>query len=256
MSEDRIEGFLGRWSRLKRAERSDEAARATDEPSEQAANAALEGDARAAAADRVSGEAGEAAPEQPAKDFSGFDFEKLGYESDYEQFMGAGVPDDVRNTALRKLWRSNPILANIDGLDDYCEDYTDAAMCLPKGTMKTAYRFGRGFLSDAEVAEWQALGKPADAVGGETEVAAAEAGQPPPTAGSTEAAIAAAEVAGNETGETAAGSDPNDWEESAATTGAGCAAALNAQEQAAERADDSTKDSSDEGSPPAGPSKS
>lgn len=256
MSEDRIESFLGRWSRLKRAEKSDEVTRAADEPSEWGADTALDGDPRAAAADRVSGEAGEAATEQPAKDYSDFDFEKLGYESDYEQFMKAGVPDDVRNTALRKLWASNPILTHMDGLDDYCEDYTDAAMCLPKGTMKTAYKFGRGFLSDAEVAEWQALGKPADAAVGETEIAAAELGQSSAATGSTEDATAAAAVSGNEAGETAAGSDPNDSEESAATTGGGCAAALKAQERAAALEDDPKEDSSDDGSPPAGPSKS
>ncbi|MEO1543639.1 MAG: DUF3306 domain-containing protein, partial [Pseudomonadota bacterium] len=93
-------------------------------------------------------------------DAESIDFEALDFDSDYERFMDSGVNDETRNKALRKLWVSNPILANMDGLDDYCEDYTDAAVCLPKGMMKTAYQFGRGFLNDEEVAEWEALGKP------------------------------------------------------------------------------------------------
>ncbi|MEQ8823100.1 MAG: DUF3306 domain-containing protein [Filomicrobium sp.] len=101
--------------------------------------------------------AGEA--EVPKKDFADFDFEQLDYDSDYKQFMGNDVSSDARHKALRKLWVSNPVLANMDGLDDYCEDYTDAAVCLPKGMMKTAYQYGRGFLNDEEVAEWEALGK-------------------------------------------------------------------------------------------------
>ena len=72
--------------------------------------------------------------------------------------MDKNVSSADRHKALRKLWVSNPVLANMDGLDDYCEDYTDAAVCLPKGLMKTAYQYGRGFLNDDEVAAWEALG--------------------------------------------------------------------------------------------------
>lgn len=88
------------------------------------------------------------------------DFDRLDYSSDYQRFMSGDVSDETRNKALRKLWVSNPLLANQDGLDDYCEDYTDAAVCLPKGVMKSAYQFGRGFLDDDEVAAWEALGRP------------------------------------------------------------------------------------------------
>jgi hypothetical protein len=37
--------------------------------------------------------------------------------------MAKGVPKALRNQALKKLWRSNPILANLDGLNDYDLDY-------------------------------------------------------------------------------------------------------------------------------------
>ena len=121
-------------------------------------------EANAAAPQAGLAEPGEAGVEtdgetpEPPKDFSDFDFEKLDYESDYTQFMDKNVSSSDRHKALRKLWVSNPVLANMDGLDDYCEDYTDAAVCLPKGMMKTAYQYGRGFLNDEEVAEWEALG--------------------------------------------------------------------------------------------------
>ena len=36
-------------------------------------------------------------------------------------------------------------------------------MAVPPGTLKTAYRIGKGFLTDEEVAEWEKLGKPVEA---------------------------------------------------------------------------------------------
>lgn len=219
MSQERIEGFLGRWSRLKQADRTGEAQADLDVSAAEAErkSPASDVDQQTSAAPPEGEVRGEGEAQRPeARDFSKFDFDSLGYESDYEQFMGADVPDDVRNTALRKLWVSNPVLANMDGLDDYCEDYTDAAVCLPKGMMKTAYRFGRGFLSDEEVAEWEALGKPVE----ETEVAEVD----------TEAS--------QETEEAVASKTSQDWSDTAATSGAACAAALKAEEAAAEAADE------------------
>ncbi len=65
---------------------------------------------------------------------------------DFAAFMSAAVPEHLRRKALRKLWLSNPALANLDGLVDYGEDYTDAANLT--GTVTTAYKVGRGILSD------------------------------------------------------------------------------------------------------------
>ena len=144
--------FLERWSRRKRG--LDDG---LPEPLAEEAN----GGATPQAGPAEPGDAGGGTDGETAetpKDFSDFDFEKLDYESDYTQFMDKNVSSNDRHKALRKLWVSNPVLANMDGLDDYCEDYTDAAVCLPKGMMKTAYKYGRGFLSDDEVAEWEALG--------------------------------------------------------------------------------------------------
>jgi len=57
----------------------------------------------------------------------GIDIDTLEYDSDFTVFMKDKVPKTLKRMALRKLWLSNPILANVDGLNDYDEDFTDAA---------------------------------------------------------------------------------------------------------------------------------
>ena len=86
-------------------------------------------------------------PRDPA-DWEDFDFNSLHYGSDYTQFMKKGVPEVVRRRALRALWQSNPILANIDGLNDYDEDFTDAAMVMK--TFSSNYKVGSGYLTEKE----------------------------------------------------------------------------------------------------------
>ncbi len=68
----------------------------------------------------------------------------LGQGDDFAAFLDAAVPERIRRRALRRLWRSNPVLANLDGLVDHGEDYSDAAMVLPG--MRSAYQVGRGML--------------------------------------------------------------------------------------------------------------
>ena len=65
---------------------------------------------------------------------------------DFAAFLRAEVPERVRRQALRRLWRSNPVLANLDGLVDHGEDYTDAATV--RADMRTAYQVGRGIVSE------------------------------------------------------------------------------------------------------------
>jgi hypothetical protein len=50
--------------------------------------------------------------------------DELTDQSDFSAFLKKGVPEELKNLALRKLWRSNPIFANLDGLNDYDEDFT------------------------------------------------------------------------------------------------------------------------------------
>lgn len=96
-------------------------------------------------------EPGDAAtPEETvdASEFDDVDFDKLDFESDYTRFMKAGVPEAIKRRALRKLWHSNPILANVDGLNDYDDDFTDAAMAVKK--LVTAWKVGSGYLTEEE----------------------------------------------------------------------------------------------------------
>ncbi len=51
------------------------------------------------------------------------DIESLTEESDFSGFMSSGVSDELRNLALRKLFRA-PVFNIRDGLDEYDEDYT------------------------------------------------------------------------------------------------------------------------------------
>ena len=64
-----------------------------------------------------------------------------------EKFMGGRVPERLRARALRAFWKTNPVLANIDGLDEYCDDYTDAAMIIEN--MATIYEAGKGYAAQA-----------------------------------------------------------------------------------------------------------
>lgn len=63
---------------------------------------------------------------------------------DFKPFMQKGVPGYLRKRALRTLWGSNPILANVDGLVDYGEDFTDAAMV--PDVINTLYTVGKGMV--------------------------------------------------------------------------------------------------------------
>lgn len=61
------------------------------------------------------------------------DVETLSYESDFTVFLREGVPDLVRRQALRKLWSSAPVLANLDGLNDYDPERSTFLTVLEEG---------------------------------------------------------------------------------------------------------------------------
>lgn len=69
---------------------------------------------------------------------------------DFSAFMKSTVPSALRNRALRKLWLSNPALANVDMLVDYGEDFTGKNDVI--GAIKTVYQVGKGMLKDKEEA--------------------------------------------------------------------------------------------------------
>ncbi len=65
----------------------------------------------------------EAEPEPVLTDADMPDIETMNEDSDFSPFMSAGVSDELRNLALRKLFMA-PAFNIRDGLDEYDEDYT------------------------------------------------------------------------------------------------------------------------------------
>lgn len=67
---------------------------------------------------------------------------------DFSAFMAKAVPTRLRNRALRKLWLSNPALANLDTLLDYGEDFTKSERALED--IQTTYQVGKGMLAHVQ----------------------------------------------------------------------------------------------------------
>lgn len=78
---------------------------------------------------------------------------------DFSAFMSKAIPDRLRRRALRVLWKSNPVLANVDMLVDYGEDFTDKATVIEN--LQTAYQVGKGMLKHVEEMARQAAEKEA-----------------------------------------------------------------------------------------------
>ena len=97
------------------------------------------------------------------------DPEAVTEESGLEQFLnGKGLPGRVRQMALRRLWRLNPLFGVVDDMVEYGEDYTDAATVVE--VMKTAYTVGKGYKKDdVEPEEAEALEDDSEAQEGDAE---------------------------------------------------------------------------------------
>ncbi len=115
------EAFLARWARLKR-------------------HGAGGTEPQQAKAQQVAGpdETGprERAEEEIPEDLRDFDAAALDPQStDFSRFVQSDVPQEIQRLALRKLWQSDETLANLDGLNDYDEDFT------PQGIAAAAASF-------------------------------------------------------------------------------------------------------------------
>ncbi len=113
MTVDSKESALSRWSRRKREARQAETMAA--EPVETGV------DPDPAAVDDAPPTAVEEPPLLTDADMPEVD--SLDQESDFTPFMSPGVSDELRNLALRKLFRA-PVFNIRDGLDEYDEDFT------------------------------------------------------------------------------------------------------------------------------------
>lgn len=173
-------GFLSRWAERKR----EASERQRHDPPADPEKAAEASGAEA-------GAAGEDSPAEPQEsDFDPKDLpdiETLDRGSDFSVFMHEKVPEALRRRALRRLWRVDPVFAHLDGMNDYDEDYTDAALVVEG--LKTVYQVGKGMLveepDEADPALDEASGDEAsgdEASGNETSATAsadeAAAGEP------------------------------------------------------------------------------
>ena len=116
---------------------------------------AVEAEARQQAEARLASEEAEAlavqeqkADEDLLKELGLPDPDTLKAGDDFSAFMAKAVPTRLRNRALRKLWVSNPVLANLDDLVDYAEDYRTAG--LTGGVVQTTYKVGKGLMKHVE----------------------------------------------------------------------------------------------------------
>ncbi len=113
--------------------------------------AEAEAEARASEAEALAARDAELAEKTDAELLEELDLpdpDTMGPGDDFRAFMTKAVPDRLRRRALRRLWTSNPALANLDGLLDYGEDFTDKAKVLEH--MQTAYQVGKGMTAHVE----------------------------------------------------------------------------------------------------------
>ncbi len=135
------------------------------------------------------------------------DPDTLGPGDDFKAFLTEAVPARLKTRALRRLWVTNPVLANVDGLIDYGEDFTDAAMAVEN--IQTAYQVGKGMTAHVEElarqAEREAAAQDADDVA--PDVAASDAQEdtisPEDNAEAAAAPVASAEAEVVQEGEVA-----------------------------------------------------
>ena len=84
------------------------------------------------------------------EDLKLFDFESLGFSSDFTRFMRCDVPSHLRTKGLKALWTSHDTISRPDDLDDYLEDFSEEAMALPPELARSAYEIGFGFLNSGQ----------------------------------------------------------------------------------------------------------
>jgi Protein of unknown function (DUF3306) len=133
------EGFTSRWSRRKRETQ-------VKEPAEPLAPAGPEAAPAQPLAPAAAGEAPTSPSDSEVPELP--DPDTLDAEADFTVFLKDNVPEALRRRALRRLWRLDPVLANLDGLNDYDDDFTDAAMVVEG--LKTLYKVGKGFVTDED----------------------------------------------------------------------------------------------------------
>lgn len=149
MSTETDRGFLSRWSQRKQAARQQGDADREYAPRDDVTAQPVDGEPEGASGQEKPtreeiAEANQAAAEA-------IDLETLGFDSDFSLFLKDGVSTQLKNAALRKLWRSNPVLACVDGLNDYDEDYRTVETFADG--IRSSWQVGKGYSWMPEVEE-------------------------------------------------------------------------------------------------------
>lgn len=143
MNDTSEEGFIGRWSRRKRT--GEEAASDTEVAIRSDADGPVEADLASDAED----EARQVVLAANREAAEAVDIEAIGYESDLSVFFKEGVPALLKQAAMRKMWRSDPVFANVDGLNDYDQDFNVIDKVLTE--FKSAWQVGRGYAEPEKI---------------------------------------------------------------------------------------------------------
>ena len=115
--------------------------------------------------------------------------DSLTKDSDFTPFLADKVPEFIRRRALAVLWRSDPVLANLDGLNDYDLNYR-LIDTLIDAAKDTAYRVGKGFAQEEDEEE---SAEAADQENAEAQQSDESAGGEQPEAGAPEPEAAESE---------------------------------------------------------------
>lgn len=151
------DGFLSRWSQRKRRSR-DEPERASEARGLEARDPEAPAAGDAPLPDRRSGDAPAVETVDEEQVAALPEPETLGIDDDFKPFMRPGVPAALKRRALRRLWTVNPFFNVRDGLDDYDEDYTDAATVVPN--LRTLFEPGKGMPQPERWRKPEALPEP------------------------------------------------------------------------------------------------
>ena len=149
MSETEQKPFLSRWAQRKAGKQTE-----VDVPQEVAQTEQVE----------ATGETEEEAALSDEELCARYELPDPEHCTDSEQldgFFDGQIPDRLRQLAMRRLWRLNPLFRFADEMVEYGEDFTDAATVIPN--MQTAYKVGKGYL-DKILAEKEEADNKADLV--------------------------------------------------------------------------------------------
>jgi hypothetical protein len=131
------QGFLSRWSA-----RKTQIARATTVPED---NLEEQKEAAGGRAEQESDEEASLSDNELLEKYELPDPNDVEEEAALDRFFDGKTPERLRQMALRRLWRINPLFGVVDDMVEYGEDYTDAATVIDG--MQTAYQVGKGYLN-------------------------------------------------------------------------------------------------------------